>query len=126
LAKRTATSTKEISSVVELVRRDMDSAVKAMDSVQQETEQSSNYNELTATALKQIVSSAHDVSQLVSHIVGSTGQQSMATGEVAANMAEIANISQDNFDSLQQMRGAADELSSLAAGLQKLTDVFRL
>jgi methyl-accepting chemotaxis protein len=126
LAKRTATSTKEISSVVELVRRDMDSAVKAMDSVQQETEQSSNYNELTATALKQIVSSAHDVSQLVSHIVGSTGQQSMATGEVAANMAEIANISQDNFDSLQQMRGAADELSSLAAGLQKLTEVFRL
>ncbi len=126
LAKRTATSTNEISTVVESVRRDMDLAVKAMGNVQSETEQSVGYNQRTGTALQQIVVSAHEVSQLVSHIVGSTDQQSVATGEVAANMAEIANISQDNFDSLQQMRSDAEELSSLSNNLQQLIGKFKV
>ncbi len=126
LAKRTATSTSEISTVVESIRHDMDLAVKAMGTVQDETEQSVGYNQLTGSALQQIVASAHELSQLVSHIVGSTDQQSVATGEVAANMAEIANISQDNFDSLEKMRRDAEELSSLSSNLQQLIGKFRV
>lgn len=126
LAKRTAASTREISTVVETVRHEMDSAVSAMDIVKQETEQSAGYNKLTGDALNQIVSAAQEVSQFVSHIVESTDQQSLATSEVATNMTEIADISQDNFDSLQQMRTDAEELSSLSSNLQQLIGKFQI
>ncbi len=126
LAERTASSTKEISGVVETVRREMASAMQAMDSVQHEAEQNAGYNQLTSDALSQIVSAAHRVSELVSHIVHSTSQQSIATSEVAANMEGIAVLSQENSDSVQQMRGTAEELSSLSGQLQQLVGKFRV
>ena len=126
LAERTASSTKEITGVVETVRREMAMAMEAMDSVQHEAEQNAGYNQLTSDALSQIVSAAHRVSELVSHIVHSTSQQSIATSEVAANMEGIAVLSQENSDSVQHMRSTAEELSSLSGQLQELVGKFRV
>jgi methyl-accepting chemotaxis protein len=126
LAERTASSTSEITGVVDTIRTQTEAAVSSMGQVEKEVQTCSEFNRLTGDALEQIVKAANEVTGLVSQIADSTKEQTSASENVARNMEEITALTEEDSVSLRQVGVAADEVSLLANELQQLVGKFRV
>lgn len=126
LAERTASSTSEITGVVDTIRTQTEAAVASMGQVEQEVQACSDLNRLTGDALEQIVKAANEVTGLVSQIADSTREQTLSSEDVARNMEEITALTEEDSVSLRQVGVAAAEVSLLANELQQLVGKFRV
>jgi methyl-accepting chemotaxis protein len=126
LAERTTQATKEIAEMIDGVQSETRVAVEKM---QSGTEQVAQGVEVTARAgdsLKQIVSQAEQVGEMVTHIATSALQQSSATDQVNGNMDQINKLVSEAAAGSQEAAKACEELSSLAVDLQRLVGRFQL
>ncbi len=126
LAERTSSSTSEISGVVKSIRDGTEAAVASMGEVKQDLQASAHLNELTDSALKQIVTAANQVTGLVGSIAASTKEQTSATEDVARNMEEISGLTEEDSASIRKAGKSADDVSHIAGELQHLVSRLRV
>ncbi|MGO9211971.1 MAG: methyl-accepting chemotaxis protein [Terriglobales bacterium] len=126
LAERTTKATKEIAEIVGGVQSETRVAVEKM---QSGTEQVAKGVEVTARAgdsLKQIISQAEHVGEMVTHIATAAIQQSSATDQVNGNMDQINKLVAQASAGSQEAAKACEQLSGLALDLQRLVERFQL
>ncbi len=126
LAERTATSTMDITHMVETIGSKTQAAVASMKDVKQEVNESESISHMTREILQQIVSAAGEVSHLAQGIAEATREQKTASTETAAGMEKISSITEENTASIQQVGTAAGNLADTATELKQLVDRFKI
>ena len=126
LAERTASSTSDITSMVESIRGKTGSAVAAMARVRDEVADGMRYAQETRDSLDGIVSAAEQVTQLAQQIAGATQAQLEASSSTAEDMDRIVVMSSENSASLKQVGTISTDLSAMSQQLQTIIGRFRL
>ncbi len=126
LAERTGTSTADITSMVGMITANTDTAVKAMEEVKNEVQNSAKISDETKDTLIEILDAAKKVTSLADHIAHATREQSSATESAASSMEEISNITINNAGNVRSMASTADSVKETASELQKLVGQFKL
>ena len=126
LAERTATSTMDISNMVESIGSKTLAAVASMKQVKQEVREGENFSLMTRDILREIVSAADDVSRLAQGIAEATREQKSASANTASGMEKISVITEENTANIQQVGTAAGSLANTATELKQLVDRFKV
>jgi len=126
LAERTSKATKEIAAMIQSIQGETKRAVEAMESGTKQVEAGVATTQEAGNSLGAIIESAEQVGEMVTHIATAATEQSAATGEVNANLEQIAKITAETAEGAQQSAKACHDLSSLALDLQNLVGQFKL
>jgi len=126
LAERTSKATKEIASMIQSIQAETHSAVEAMELGTRQVEDGVQTTTKAGTALRDIIQSADQAGEMITHIAAAATQQSSATEEVNNNVDQIAKITAETAEGAQQSAKACHELSSLALDLQNIVSQFKL
>jgi len=126
LAERTSKATKEIATMIQSIQGETKSAVEAMEAGTKHVEAGVATTQEAGNSLGAIIESAEQVGEMVTHIATAATEQSAATGEVNANLEQIAKITAETAEGAQQSAKACHDLSSLALDLQNLVGQFKL
>ncbi len=125
LAERTATSTTDITNMIQPIKGATDAVVGAIQKIHQEVSTGNEYNRMAEDSLKKIVASAEDVANMARQIAGAVKEQSVASEEVARNMEKISVLTEDNSRSIHNVDDAAKRLAATAGELQQLIGAFK-
>ncbi|MCE1252174.1 MAG: methyl-accepting chemotaxis protein [Anaerolineae bacterium] len=153
LAERSATATKEITTLVRTIRVTVDEAVTAMNESAREVESGSHLageaglalanilkvseggqkgsNEIALATEKisdlagQIVTAMDSVSEVVRDNLASTTDMAHSSNEVTRIIENIASISQENSASIQEVSAASEEMSAQVNEVSHSADNLR-
>jgi len=89
-------------------------------------ESGSSIAEATAKSLVAIVTSANEVSELVSNISDASKEQAEAIEQVSKGLAQISKVTQSNSAVSEETAAASQELNSQADLLQELVGYFKI
>ncbi|WP_415037116.1 methyl-accepting chemotaxis protein [Azonexus sp.] len=126
LAERTAQSTVEIATTVDVVRNGIQSGVGRMETgVRLVNTESADVAE-AGTTIANLQNYAGQVVRAVNQIGDALGEQNAASSEIARRVEVIAQISEQNAAAIQQSASAAGELQRLAQALSEAVRYFRV
>lgn len=126
LAERTATSTTDISQMVESISSKTVAAVDSMQQVREEVQDGAATSQQTQEILVNIVSSANMVNEMAQSIANATMEQKTASTDIAVSMEKISTIAEENTASIHQVNDTANQLSATATKLQSMVSQFKL
>jgi methyl-accepting chemotaxis protein len=126
LAERTSKATKEISRMIHAIQDETKSAVLAMESGTAQVQAGVATTTQAGSSLHDIIQSAEQVGDMVTHIATAATQQSSTATEVNSNIEQIAKITAESAIGAQQSAKACHDLSNLALELQKIVGGFHL
>lgn len=126
LAERTATSTTDISQMVEAISNKTVAAVDSMQQVRMEVQEGAASGQQTQEILKNIVIAANEVHELAQSIANATVEQKTASTEIAVSMEKISSIAEENASSIYQVTGTANQLAQTATELQGMVGQFKI
>lgn len=112
LARRSADAAREIKALI----------ASSIDEIQQ----GSQLVGVAGSTMKEIVTQANQVAQLVSHITDAAVQQNAGIEQVSNAVSQLDDATQQNSALVQQSAAAADMLTDLAAKLVESVSVFKL
>jgi methyl-accepting chemotaxis protein len=124
LAERTSKATKEIAAMIQNIQGETKSAVEAMEAGTKQVEAGVETTTQAGASLRQIIHSAEQVGEMVTHIATAATQQSSATEDVNASVDQIARITSESAEGAQQSAKACHDLSSLALDLQNIVSQY--
>ncbi|MFZ5646252.1 MAG: methyl-accepting chemotaxis protein [Bacillota bacterium] len=119
LAEQSASSTKEIGTLVSTIRENIGNIVKIMQSSAYEAAQGLNVTKQAASAFREILSSVEEVDVQVSDVATSTIQVSEAVQNIAASTEEQSAT-------LQETASSVASLSAMAKKLEEMAGRFKL
>ena len=111
LAERSAKAAKETAEMIE----------NSLDKV----DNGSEIAQITARALKEIVSGTSKATIFIAQIAVASQQQASGISEVNKALSQIDNVTQTTAANAQETASAAEELSSLASQLKKIMNYFK-
>ncbi len=126
LAERTASSTKQITEMIEGVQKD---ARQAMNDMQGSAEQSTRGAEMArqaGNAVRGIQDAALQVGASVSHIRTALDEQGVAAREIARSVEQVAQMTERNSFSSKQVAQVAGEVESLGRAQHRLVALFKV
>jgi len=126
LAERTTTSTADINTTVNEIQAVTAQAVHSMDLAAQEVETGIGKLRESVAGLEGITHSSSQVSEMAVQISEAARQQGIASEEVATNMQRINDLIEQNTNSAQSAKMAADDLLVTAKQLDNLIAGFEL
>ncbi len=126
LAERTATSTTDISQMVDSISSKTVAAVDSMQQVQKEVQDGAATSKQTQDILVNIVSAANEVNELAQSIANATTEQKTASTDIAVSLEKISTIAEENSASIHQVNRSANQLAETAAELQGMVGQFKL
>jgi aerotaxis receptor len=126
LAERTATSTADISKMVEEINSSTQEAVSSMDSTVLEVESGREMLQATNEKFKQVNNSSQQVTDMAGHIANAAEEQSSASQEVANNMEKMSALIEKSAFTIENFRNSIQELNVTAGDLQKVVVHFNL
>ena len=122
LAERTATSTTDISRMVDEINNTTRAAVSSMDNAAQEVESGRILLQATHEKFQQISAGSQHVTEMAEHIASSAMEQSSASEGVANNMEKMSVLIEKNSAAVEDFKHSvaalnitADELRGLVA-----------
>jgi len=118
LSQETARATEDISRRVEAIQADTTSAVAAIADVTQVITQISDYQTTIASAVEEQTATTNEMNRSVS-------EAAAASGQIAANIGNVADVARDTSASVEQSQQAANELEEVSRKLQTLVAGFR-
>jgi len=126
LAARTQDSTKDIQNMIERLQVGVQNAVKAMDSGSIKARDSVD----RAAGVDQILSESSDsvgrINDMAAQIATACEEQSSVTEEIARNISDIRELSNEAAATSEKSTEASQRLSELSTGLAKLVGSFRV
>jgi methyl-accepting chemotaxis protein len=126
LAERTASSTTDITQMVDAIGSKTVAAVDSMGQVRREVQEGAASSAQTQELLSNIVSAASEVSDLAHSIANATSEQKTAATEIAVSIEKISTIAEENTASIHQVNDTAGRLAETASELQGMVGQFKL
>jgi len=126
LAERTASATKEIAGMIDSIQHEAREAVGAMQRGTQEVEQGVQKTEGSGKALDQIIEMATSVGDMVTQIASAATEQSATAETINANVANIAEMTQQSSLNAGETAKSCNNLSALANELLQVVEPFHL
>ncbi len=126
LAQKTAASTNEIRQMIERLQSGTKRAVTVMADCSTEMEASVHQASHANSAMEEIQGIITQISDMSSHIAAAAQEQQLTSEEISRNINHISAISDSNYQSVQQIAEATQELQRLAAAQDKQLHSFRL
>lgn len=125
LAERTAQSTQEISVMIGSIRTSATEAVKMMEQGQAQVAQGVNQSDRAYGSMQAIEQSSDRMSHDVQEINVALQEQRAASTDIATNVEKIAQMTEANSHSVEQIANDAKSLEQLAQSLDAIAGRFR-
>ena len=126
LAARTQDSTKDIQNMIERLQVGVQNAVKAMDSGSVKARDSVDRAAGVDQILSESSSSVGRINDMAAQIATACEEQSSVTEEIARNISDIRDLSNEAAATSEKSTQASQRLSELSTGLAKLVGSFRV
>ncbi len=126
LAERTTKATKEIASMIKQIQRDTEDAVNAMQQGTEEVENGRRLADKAGNSLKQIISGAENVVEIITQVAAASEQQSATSEQISKNIDAISSVTQQSAAGVQQIARAAEDLNRLTNNLENLISKFKI
>jgi len=118
LAKQTARATEDISRKIEAIQGDTKGAVEAIAQIGKIINQINDIQNTIAGAVEQQTATTGEISRNVA-------EAAKGSSEIAENITAVAQAARSTTEGASNTRSSADELSHMAADLQKLVAQFK-
>jgi methyl-accepting chemotaxis protein len=119
LAQETARATEDISRRVQAIQADTGSAVSAIQEISRIIAQINDYQTTIASAVEEQTATTSEMNR-------SVGEAAAGSGQIAANIDEVAALARTSSELVSQSEHAAQELSEVSRELRRLVSTFRL
>lgn len=126
LAERTSKATQEIAGMIKHIQKDTDGAVQSMQQGTKEVENGKLLAQKAGDSLKEIITGAERVADIVTQVAAASEQQSRASEQITQNIELITNVTQQSATGVRQIAHAAEELNQLTGNLQSLISGFKV
>jgi len=126
LAARTQESTKDIQQMIERLQVGVQNAVKATHSGSERARQSVEQAAGVDQALSVTGDSVQRINDMAAQIATACEEQSSVTEEIARNISDIRDLSNEAAQTSEQSSQASQRLSELSSGLAQLVGRFRV
>ena len=126
LAERTASSTTDISKVVNAMQSTTQTAVAGMESVVQRVDVGNTLSDQAATRVGEIQGSAQHVAEAINDISVALNEQSSVAQDIARRVETVARMSEENSFAAKNTAQVAEELDQLADALRQTAGRFRV
>ncbi|MDG9668626.1 methyl-accepting chemotaxis protein [Hahella sp. CR1] len=126
LAARTASSTVEITDMIQRIKDDTLAVVKRMDSGVEEASRSAGRVTLTVDTIAAISDLSESVNRSVTEISTALEQQAQANELLSENVDEIAQLAEQNHGSVEKTADNLSELKALADTLETAIASFKV
>jgi len=125
LAERTAQSTQEITVMINSIRTSATDAVKMMEQGQVQVAQGVSLSDRAFGSMQAIEQSSDRMSRDVQEINVALQEQRSASTDIAANVEKIAQMTETNSHSVEQIANDAKSLEQLAQSLEAIAGRFK-
>ena len=126
LALRYNRHPEEIAAMVQRIQSSTREAVTSMEAGVTQVDKGMTVTADVERAIREILEATLSTTRLVDDISRTIGEQSLASHEIAQQVENIANMSRDNSQVIEQTAQTTDELARLADELGHSVDRFRL
>ncbi|HVN48536.1 MAG TPA: methyl-accepting chemotaxis protein [Bacteroidota bacterium] len=126
LAERTTKATKEIADMIKKIQSDTKGAVISMDEGTSKVDEGIAFADQAGVALKEIVATSQQLTDMVAQIAVASEQQSSASEQISKNVEAISAVTSETATGNQQIARASEDLNRLTENLQQLVERFRL
>ncbi len=126
LADRTTKATEEIAQSIEAIQTETTEAVKRMEAGTEQVGVGVTKATEAGDSLKEIVTSARGVADMIRSIAASAEEQSAASEQISRSIEQITAVTSQAAESANQSASAATDLSSKAESLQQIVSQFKL
>lgn len=126
LAERTTKATKEIATMIKRIQKDTGEAVVSMDEGTKEVEKGKELAEKAGDSLRQIISAAEQVVDVINQVAAASEEQSSTSEQITRNIESISNVTHEAASGTQQIARAAEDLNHLTTNLQELIMQFKI
>ncbi len=126
LAERTSKATQEIANMIKHIQKDTEGAVSSMQQGTKEVENGKALAEKAGESLKEIITGAERVADIVTQVAAASEQQSRASEQITQNIELITNVTQQSATGVRQIAHAAEELNQLTNNLRSLISKFKV
>ncbi|MDH0340818.1 methyl-accepting chemotaxis protein [Chromobacterium haemolyticum] len=125
LAERTGKETLDITSLIEDIRGETQTAAHHMQEARQRMESGLELVGQTVNDLDEIHQEASEAAAKSQGTAAAMAQQTAASGEVANNISVIASLAKENSGLVQEVADLSDRLNASASELVELVDKFK-
>ena len=126
LARRTADSTAEIRAMIEGLQQAVQRAVRVMNECSGEMESSVQQSSNANSSMEEIQAIITMISDMSSQIASAAEQQQATSAEISSNINRISEISDSNYEGIQEVAKTSLILDELAEQQQELAHRFQL
>ena len=126
LAERTASSTTDISKVVNSMQSTTQNAVVGMESVVQRVDVGNKLSDQAASRVGQIQGSAQHVAEAINDISVALNEQNSVAQDIARRVETVARMSEENSFAAKNTAQVAEELDQLADALRQTAGRFKV
>jgi len=126
LAERTTRSTEEIATMIQKIQGGTRQAVASMEVGVERVNQGVSLAGQAGDAIRQIQSGAQRVGVAVTDISSALKEQSIASNEIARNVEQVAQMSDENHMATLDNAKSAQHLEELAISLQGAVEKFKV
>jgi methyl-accepting chemotaxis protein len=126
LAEKTATATKEITSMIKQIQDETATAVNVIEAGKGDVEQGKELAGKAGEALEKIISSTSNVASNVSQVAVASNEQSKAIHEITTNLETINSVTQQAAEDLQNIANFTSNLNGLTHDLENLVAQFKV
>ena len=124
LAESTTTATKQIAQTILSMQEQTSRAVSQIESSSREVGQGLSYSDTAAQALREILSAAHKVEDLIQNISAATEEQATKNVAIAENVENISAATQETAATAGEIKMTLSTMNSAVSDLHGLLDRF--
>lgn len=125
LAEKTMLATKEVEVAISLIQESTANVASEMDTTRGRVENTSEMASEAGEVLKEVVSQANLIADMVRNIATAAEQQSATSDEINVNVNQINDLSQEVSRGIQEANGRIREVASMAGKLAELVAKFK-
>lgn len=126
LAERTATSSQEIVDVVTAIQRSTERTKLSTDESCERASEGLNFAKQGAGAMRGVKSSIDQALEAVSDITVALEEQSHSSMQVASNVEQVAQMTEENSTAVASLNASANHVSEMAQSLNAMVGRFRV
>lgn len=126
LAKRTQESTLQIETMIASLQQGVKKAVVSMESGVGQVNDANENTNLAGKALKEIVSSVDNITELNTHIATAAEEQSSVAESINRSIITISDIAQHSTMAAEELNHSVNDLSKLANAMRAQVGTFKL
>jgi methyl-accepting chemotaxis protein len=126
LAERTTEATKQIAKMIKGIQHETEQAVVAMNRGTIEVQSGIELADKAGDSLKQILTSTHEVLDMVNQIAAASEEQSATSEEISKNVIAISKVTADSTSRVEDVAKTADTLASMTEQLRNLIASFKI